>query len=212
MTENQPQSPQQPGWGQPGFEAPQAATKKPLYKKKRVLIPAGLFVLMVAATAGSGSSDTTNATPAANDAAVAEAPAAVEEAPAAVEEAPAEAVVEAPPVVEEPPAPAEPAETSGQKNAKKAAQNYLSMTGFSRQGLIDQLSSEYGDQYSVEDATYGVDAQNADWNEQAYRSAKNYLDMTAFSRQGLIDQLSSDYGDKYTVEQATYGADKALAE
>ncbi|MDQ3526481.1 MAG: Ltp family lipoprotein [Actinomycetota bacterium] len=28
---------------------------------------------------------------------------------------------------------------------------------FSRQELIDQLSSEFGDKYTVEQATYGVD-------------------------------------------------------
>ena len=82
------------------------------------------------------------------------------------------------------------------------------MSGFSYQGLIDQLSSDYGDQFSVEDATYAADNCGADWNEQALRSAKDYLDYSGFSYQGLIDQLSSDYGDKFTVDQATYAADQ----
>lgn len=108
-----------------------------------------------------------------------------------------------------PPTTAAPVETPGQKNAKKSAASYIKMKGFSRQGLIDQLSSEYADKYSVEDATYAVDALNADWNEQAVRAAQSYLKMKGFSRQALIDQLSSQYADKFTVEEATHGADGA---
>lgn len=80
---------------------------------------------------------------------------------------------------------------------------------FSRQGLIDQLSSPYGGKFSVEDATYGVDAQNADWNAQAAKSAQGYLKTMAFSRQGLIDQLSSQYGGKFTYDEAVYGVNAA---
>jgi hypothetical protein len=101
--------------------------------------------------------------------------------------------------------------TTTQRNALRSANNYLELSGFSRQGLIDQLSSEYGDQYSVADATAAVDRLQVDWNAQAARSAENYLNMSGFSCQGLIDQLSSPYGDKYTVEQATAGARRAGA-
>jgi hypothetical protein len=83
------------------------------------------------------------------------------------------------------------------------------MTGFSRQGLIDQLSSDYGEQFSVADATVAVDNLDVDWNAQAARSAAAYLSMSGFSCQGLIDQLSSSHGEKYTVSQATYGAKQA---
>jgi len=93
-----------------------------------------------------------------------------------------------------------------QQAAVRSAESYLRFMGFSRQGLIDQLSSEFGDQFPVEDATVAVDSLNVDWNAQAARSAQSYLDMMGFSCDGLIDQLSSEYGDKYTVEQATYGA------
>lgn len=96
--------------------------------------------------------------------------------------------------------------TPAQQNAVRSAESYLDFMAFSRQGLIDQLSSEYGDQFAVEDATVAVDSLNVDWNAQAVKSAQSYLDMMGFSCQGLIDQLSSDYGDQYTVEQAIYGA------
>lgn len=101
--------------------------------------------------------------------------------------------------------------TGPQRNAVRSAEQYLSMSGFSRNGLINQLSSSYGDNYAKNDATAAVDSLNVDWNEQAARSAKQYLDMSGFSCQGLIDQLSSDAGDKYTRSQAAYGAKQAGA-
>jgi len=72
---------------------------------------------------------------------------------------------------------------------------------FSRQGLIDQLEFEG---YSTADATYGVDAQNADWNQQAALKAEEYLDLMAFSRSGLIEQLEFE---GFTSSEAAYGAD-----
>ena len=101
--------------------------------------------------------------------------------------------------------------TGPQRNALRSAKQYLSMSGFSRDGLIGQLSSDAGDGYSVADATAAVDSLDVDWNENAAKSAAQYLNMSGFSCQGLIEQLSSDAGDKYTVEQATFGARQAGA-
>lgn len=101
--------------------------------------------------------------------------------------------------------------TGPQRNAVRSANQYLSMSGFSREGLIEQLSSNYGDGYNVADATVAVDSLDVDWNENAAKSARQYLSMTGFSCNGLIEQLSSSYGDKYTVEQARYGARQAGA-
>ena len=96
--------------------------------------------------------------------------------------------------------------TLGQENALRSAQSYIEMSGFSRLGLIGQLSSEYGDSYSKADATYAVDHLHANWNAQAVRSARSYIEMSGFSRSGLIDQLSSSAGDQYTYAQAVYAA------
>ena len=71
------------------------------------------------------------------------------------------------------------------------------------------MSSEYGDQYSVEDATWAADNSGADWNAEAAEAAESYLELTPFSRAGLIDQLTSEYGDKFTREQAEYGVTQA---
>jgi hypothetical protein len=91
-------------------------------------------------------------------------------------------------------------ETVSQANASRSAETYLNLTGFSRSGLIKQLMFEG---YSDSDASYGADAQNANWNEQAARSAKTYLDLTGFSRSGLIKQLMFE---GYSKQEAEFGA------
>lgn len=87
----------------------------------------------------------------------------------------------------------------GQKNALRAAKNYLSVMSFSRSGLIEQLEFEG---YSTEEATFAVNNCGANWNEQAALKAKSYLDLMAFSKDGLIDQLEFE---GFTSEQANYG-------
>jgi hypothetical protein len=122
--------------------------------------------------------------------------------------APATSQPAAPATQAQPPAPAGP--SVSQQQALTAAQSYLSDgQGFSRQGLIDQLTSQYGGQFSQADATWAVDNSGADWNAQAVIAAKGYLsDGQGFSRQGLIDQLTSQYGGQFTLAQATYAANQ----
>ena len=92
--------------------------------------------------------------------------------------------------------------TVSQENAVEKAADYLDYTAFSRSGLIKQLKYEG---FSTKDATFGVDAQKADWKEQAGKKAKEYLDYSSFSRSGLIKQLEYE---GFTAAQATYGATK----
>ena len=92
--------------------------------------------------------------------------------------------------------------TVSQQNAKRAAENYLEFTAFSRTGLIKQLVFE---KYSTADATWAVDHMTVNWNEQAAKSAKKYLELTSFSRPGLIEQLEFE---GYTPAQAEYGVSK----
>lgn len=77
--------------------------------------------------------------------------------------------------------------TLGQQNAIGKAKDYLSLMGFSRTGLIDQLSFEG---FSAEDATFGADNAGADWNAECAEKAQQYLDLMSMSRDGLIDQLA----------------------
>ena len=58
--------------------------------------------------------------------------------------------------------------------------------------------------YTTEQAEYGADNCDADWNEQAEKMAENYMDSFSFSRSELIDQLEYE---GFTSEQAEHGAD-----
>jgi hypothetical protein len=94
------------------------------------------------------------------------------------------------------------------QQAIESAQSYLDMGGFSRAGLINQLSSQYGEGFSLVLATWAVDHSHADWNQQAVESARGYLQMGGFSRDGLIEQLTSSSGEGFTYEQAVYAVNK----
>ncbi|WP_375236616.1 Ltp family lipoprotein [Microbacterium schleiferi] len=98
--------------------------------------------------------------------------------------------------------------TLGQQNAIRSAQSYLDFTAFSRAGLFEQLTSEYGEGFEAADAEFAIAhlEQNGlvDWNAEAAESAQSYLDFTSFSRQGLYEQLTSEYGEQFTPEQAEY--------
>lgn len=97
-------------------------------------------------------------------------------------------------------------------SAISSARSYLAYSAFSKQGLIDQLSSPYGEKYPLTVATQAVNSlTDVDWNEQAVKSAQSYLKTQAFSCAGLTDQLSSAYGEKFTPAQAAYGASQTSA-
>jgi hypothetical protein len=98
----------------------------------------------------------------------------------------------------------EPVLSLEQQNALREAQSYLDYSDFSRQGLIDQMSSEYGAGYPLDVATWAVDAIGADWYAEAVESAQSYLDYSSFSRQALFDQLTSAYGAQFTADEANH--------
>uniref|UniRef100_UPI0026204172 Ltp family lipoprotein n=1 Tax=uncultured Psychrobacter sp. TaxID=259303 RepID=UPI0026204172 len=81
------------------------------------------------------------------------------------------------------------------------AKSYLQDSGFSRNGLIEQL--EY-DGYTGSDATTAVDSLDMNWIKQAKKTAKSYLQDSGFSRNGLIEQLEYD---GYTSSDATIAVD-----
>ena len=109
-----------------------------------------------------------------------------------------------------PPKKTKPALSVSQENAVASAKNYLGIgTGFSRYGLIKQLTSKAGSGFKRADAVFAVNYLKPDWNKQAVLSAKNYLGIgTGFSRDSLIKQLSSRAGSGFTVAEATYAANK----
>ena len=124
-----------------------------------------------------------------------------EETPEA-EAAAAEPVEEAPAAA---PAPQAPSVSTEFASALVKAEMYSETMYMSKQGLYDQLTSEYGEQFSAEAAQYAVDTIQADWNANAAEKAKMYQDTMAMSPAAIRDQLTSEYGEKFTAEQADYG-------
>ncbi|MBQ1312176.1 MAG: Ltp family lipoprotein, partial [Blautia sp.] len=93
--------------------------------------------------------------------------------------------------------------STGEKSAIQSAREYLAISAFSKQGLIDQLVYEG---FSESEAENAVGSISIDWKEQAYESAKEYLDIMNFTISDLTAQLVYD---GFTSEEVTYGVDKA---
>lgn len=93
------------------------------------------------------------------------------------------------------------------RNALRSAENYLDFTSFSEAGLLEQLTSEYADKFTPEQAQYAVDNVDVDYTEEAKQAAASYQELSSMSREELISQLSSEYGDGFTYDQAVAGAD-----
>ena len=58
------------------------------------------------------------------------------------------------------------------KSALNKAQSYVDLMNMSKAGLYDQLTSEYGEQFSKDAAKYAVDNVDADWKENALKKAQ----------------------------------------
>ncbi len=92
-------------------------------------------------------------------------------------------------------------------NSLAHAISYLYTGHMSKQGLYDQLTSEYGSQMTVDEANNAINRIDAlvNWNNLAILSAKSYRETGNLTGQALIDQLTSEYGSRFTPEQAQYG-------
>jgi hypothetical protein len=102
----------------------------------------------------------------------------------------------------------EDANSVSESQAVEAAQQYVDSMGFSKAGLMQQLTSKSGSQFSKEDAKYAIKHIDVNWNDEAAEAAQSYLDTMAFSRNELIEQLTSKAGSQFTRKQAEYGAKK----
>lgn len=98
------------------------------------------------------------------------------------------------------------------RSALNKAENYSDIMNMSKQGIYDQLTSEYGEKFSPEAAQYAIDNLNADYNENALKKAKTYSDTMHMSKQGIFDQLVSEYGEKFTQAEAQYAVDNLNAD
>lgn len=97
--------------------------------------------------------------------------------------------------------------TIGQKNALKKAESYSSTMYMSKQRIYKQLTSEYGEGFTAEEAQYAIDNIKANWNANALEKAKSYQDTMSMSKQRIYDQLTSEYGEEFTAEEAQYAID-----
>lgn len=90
------------------------------------------------------------------------------------------------------------------RSALNKATSYSSTMHMSKQGVYDQLVSEYGEKFSATAAQYAIDNIKADWNANALAKAKNYQDTMNMSPAAIHDQLTSAYGEKFTQSEADY--------
>ena len=93
------------------------------------------------------------------------------------------------------------------KSALRKAKVYSDTMSMSKEGLYDQLTSEYGEKFSDEAAQYAVDNLDVNWKENALKKAKVYQETMAMSPSAIYDQLVSEYGEKFTEEEAQYAVD-----
>ncbi|EGS5729644.1 Ltp family lipoprotein [Clostridium perfringens] len=93
------------------------------------------------------------------------------------------------------------------KSALRKAKVYSDTMSMSKEGLYDQLTSEYGEKFTAEEAQYAVDNLDVNWKENALKKAKVYQETMAMSPSAIYDQLVSEYGEKFTEEEAQYAVD-----
>ena len=93
------------------------------------------------------------------------------------------------------------------KSALRKAKIYADTMNMSKTGIYDQLTSEYGEKFTVEAAQYAIDNITVDWKENALKKAKSYQETMSMSPAAIYDQLISEYGEKFTAEEAQYAID-----
>ena len=98
------------------------------------------------------------------------------------------------------------------KNALKKAQSYSDLMYMSKEGIFQQLTSEYGEKFPKDVAQWAIEHLNADYNYNALKKAENYSDTMHMSKKGIYEQLVSSYGEKFTAEQAQYAVDNLVAD
>lgn len=95
--------------------------------------------------------------------------------------------------------------TREQKAALGKAKTYSDMMHLSKQGIINQLTSEI-EGFSPEDAQYAVDNLKADYKQNALKKAEDYAKTQNMSNDAIFNQLTSDI-EGFTAEEAQYAVD-----
>ena len=98
------------------------------------------------------------------------------------------------------------------KNALKKAESYSKTMHMSKQGIYEQLTSEYGENFPADAAEWAMEHLEADWNANALAKAESYSKTMHMSKQGIYEQLTSEYGEGFTAEEAQYAVDNVQAD
>jgi hypothetical protein len=162
-------------------EQPTTITNKKKFYQKRWFWAVIIVLLIIGIASPKDSSNQSTATPKSETAA-----------PATPSDTAAQAKVEQPSVSPE------------FKSALSQANTYSSTMHMSKQGLYDQLVSEYGGKFTPEAAQYAIENVKADWNANAVAQGKTYQNDMHLSPAAVRDQLVSQYGGKFTEAEADY--------
>lgn len=98
------------------------------------------------------------------------------------------------------------------KSALNKAYDYAEVMHMSKKGIYNQLTSEYGEQFTEEAAQYAMDNIDVDWKANALAKAKDYSETMHMSKKGIYDQLVSEYGEQFTEDEAQYAVDNLEAD
>lgn len=84
------------------------------------------------------------------------------------------------------------------------AQSYSDTMHMSKQGIYDQLTSEYGEDFDKKSAKYAIEHVKANWKKNALAKAKSYQKDMHMSKSAIYDQLISEYGEQFTAKEAKW--------
>lgn len=85
----------------------------------------------------------------------------------------------------------------------KKAESYSRNFNMSKKKLYNQLTSEYGESFTEEEANYAIEHANIDWKKNALEKAKAYKKKEMLNYD-IFTKLSSQSGDQFTEEEAQY--------
>lgn len=92
--------------------------------------------------------------------------------------------------------------------ALNKAESYANEMDMSKQGVYDQLTSDYGEGFTATAAQYAIDnLTDVDWNANALAKAKSYQEDQDMSTNEIQEQLTSADGEQFTQSQAQYAID-----
>lgn len=189
-----------PPSGQPPYDQPDrpdpGTTKRPWFRKKRVLIPVGLLAAFIAIGIVAPAED--------EQPAVASSPSGSQFSQDSVEE-PSPAATSAAPSAAELAAAAEADRLAAEQAAAAQAQQ-----------AADEAAAEEAERVAAEQAAADEAAAEAAVGtvsqQNAYDSAEGYLRSQAFSRSGLVKQLTSEFGEGFPAADAEFAVARLEAE